>query len=277
MNPLNVRQGQLVVMTDLDGTLLDHYDYSPTVALNSIQKLLSHGVPLIFNSSKTFEEQRTLQRDLGIRAPFVFENGSGVAVPAQISPTFVPDYIHKQYYIKQFAPLDLSDISTIMQHGSVTKFQKLLTMSTAEINDIIRHTGLDLTQATLAKARIYTDTILDTLDDEDFKQWASLFDSNGIKMTKGGRFYTVQAKEIDKATPLQWLRSLWNTPIYLIAIGDSENDTSMIAAADEGYWVQRPDNKWAVRQPAHTCNLIPKIGPYGFAHMVQAIFSTGIQ
>lgn len=272
MNSLKPIQGQVVIMSDLDGTLLDHHDYSTTVALSSIQKLIHYNIPLIFNSSKTFEEQRILQHDLGICAPFIFENGSGVAVPAQLSPTFGADHVFGDYHIKQFAPLDLSDILTVLLGNTANNFQKLLTMSAAEINEIIQYTGLNPQQAALAKARVYTDTILQSLTEEEVVQWALLLENHEIQMTKGGRFYTLQAKNINKATPLNWLRSLWDAPLHIIAIGDGENDASMIAAADEGYWVQRPDRSWATPNPSHRAgSLIPKIGPHGFVAIIQTI------
>ena len=75
-------QPRLVVFTDLDGTLLDHHSYSWRAALPAMERLAANGIPLVLNSSKTAAEMRELQRAMGLRAPFIAENGAAVVIPA---------------------------------------------------------------------------------------------------------------------------------------------------------------------------------------------------
>ena len=75
-------QPHLIVFTDLDGTLLDHHSYSWRAASPAMAKLAANGIPLIFNSSKTAAEMRHLQNAMGIRAPFIVENGAAAVIPA---------------------------------------------------------------------------------------------------------------------------------------------------------------------------------------------------
>ncbi|HCP98037.1 MAG TPA: haloacid dehalogenase, partial [Pseudoalteromonas sp.] len=64
--------------TDLDGTLLNHRDYSTEAVDTLLQELQYSGVPVVFNTSKTFSEVVALQQALNIKQPFIVENGSAV-------------------------------------------------------------------------------------------------------------------------------------------------------------------------------------------------------
>jgi len=59
-----------LVVTDLDGTLLNHHDYSFKEALSPLEKLEAHGIPVIINSSKTAAEIQQLRRELNTKLEF---------------------------------------------------------------------------------------------------------------------------------------------------------------------------------------------------------------
>ena len=67
-----------IIFTDLDGTLLNHHDYSFEEAREAIEYIKKSSIPLIIVTSKTFSEVRVLQEKLGITCPFIVENGSAV-------------------------------------------------------------------------------------------------------------------------------------------------------------------------------------------------------
>ena len=73
---------QLLVFTDLDGTLLDHHTYRFQAASPALERLREAGIPVILNSSKTRPEMESLQQQLGIEAPFIVENGAAAIIPA---------------------------------------------------------------------------------------------------------------------------------------------------------------------------------------------------
>ena len=71
---------QLLVVTDLDGSLLDDA-YSWTAARPALKRLKEMGIPLILNSSKTISEMRDLAEALSLTGePIVAENGGLLAV-----------------------------------------------------------------------------------------------------------------------------------------------------------------------------------------------------
>ena len=70
----------LLVVTDLDGSLLDHHDYNWDAASEWLARLKQHQIPLVICSSKTAAEIVPLQKKLGISgAPFIAENGACVS------------------------------------------------------------------------------------------------------------------------------------------------------------------------------------------------------
>ena len=65
------------VVTDLDGTLLDHtYDWSP--AKDLIRQLQQRRIPVIPCTSKTAEEVRGFRAEAGLHDPYIVENGGAV-------------------------------------------------------------------------------------------------------------------------------------------------------------------------------------------------------
>ena len=72
-----------VILTDLDGTLLDHGDYSYRGALTALERIRREAIPLVFVTSKTRSEVEALQEEIGLDEPFVVENGGAIFFPAR--------------------------------------------------------------------------------------------------------------------------------------------------------------------------------------------------
>ena len=73
---------ELVVFSDLDGTLLDHENYSYTQAQPALDALASRGIPLILATSKTAAEVAVLHQALNLGDwPAIVENGAGIYRP----------------------------------------------------------------------------------------------------------------------------------------------------------------------------------------------------
>ncbi|MEN6467293.1 MAG: HAD hydrolase family protein, partial [Syntrophaceae bacterium] len=72
---------QMIIFTDLDGSLLDHEDYSFEAARPSIERIKRLGIPLVMTTSKTRREVELLQREMGMSAPMIVENGGGIFCP----------------------------------------------------------------------------------------------------------------------------------------------------------------------------------------------------
>jgi mannosyl-3-phosphoglycerate phosphatase len=71
----------LIVFTDLDGSLLDGTTYSYKAAIPALTALREQGIPLVLASSKTRAEMEPIRERLDLHNPFIVENGGAVFVP----------------------------------------------------------------------------------------------------------------------------------------------------------------------------------------------------
>jgi mannosyl-3-phosphoglycerate phosphatase len=69
---------KLMVVSDLDGTLLDHSDYSFDLVLPVLDRMDEAGIPLVVNTSKTRAEWLAIRGELGNFDPYIVENGSAI-------------------------------------------------------------------------------------------------------------------------------------------------------------------------------------------------------
>ena len=71
-----------LIVTDLDGTLIDHHTYSAEPARPALEAAVRAGVPVVLCSSKTYAEMAILVRTLALApAPLIVENGGAVWFP----------------------------------------------------------------------------------------------------------------------------------------------------------------------------------------------------
>jgi mannosyl-3-phosphoglycerate phosphatase family protein len=72
---------KILVFTDLDGSLLNHYNYSWKDAVPALTRLYKNSYPVIFTSSKTSAEIQQIRQEMGNIHPCISENGAVVNIP----------------------------------------------------------------------------------------------------------------------------------------------------------------------------------------------------
>lgn len=72
---------QKVIITDIDGTLLDSYLPDIKKAKKLVEKTLQNGIHLILCSSKTELEQNIIRSKIDLHEPFIVENGGATIIP----------------------------------------------------------------------------------------------------------------------------------------------------------------------------------------------------
>ncbi len=213
----------LIVITDLDGTLLDHHTYQFTAALPALNALKTRAIPLILSSSKTAAEMKQLRRQIDNTDPFVVENGAGIYVPAG------DDYEKVGFGIKREQILPV--IHALRANGNAN-FSGFADFS---IDDVMQLTGLDKEQARLACERDFTEPIQWHDTEAKLANFRKLLSEKGMTAVRGGRFISISGK-VDKGKALDWLRAYYMKrypqPPVIIALGDSDNDVPMLEKAD---------------------------------------------
>src|SRR5437016_3013169 len=81
---------RLVVVTDIDGSLLEPGTRSLPNERAALDFLAARGIPLVINSSRTRAEIERLHQTLHMLTPFISEHGSALFVPDGCLP-FIPE------------------------------------------------------------------------------------------------------------------------------------------------------------------------------------------
>jgi predicted mannosyl-3-phosphoglycerate phosphatase (HAD superfamily) len=76
----------MVVFTSIDGALRQHGSGSCTDARAAVDLLTGHGVPVVLVGRGRPEEAMALQRELGLKHPFISGNGEALHVPRGYFP-----------------------------------------------------------------------------------------------------------------------------------------------------------------------------------------------
>lgn len=264
---------RLIVFSDLDGTLLDKQTYSWTPATEAIQSLRENDVPLILASSKTLPEMLEVRRTLGNDAPFIFETGAGVALPAAIFLNARHVVDRSGLRIRLFGA-DRGEILNAMgrQRAAGHRFEGFADWTAQEVAAI---TGLDVAAAMLAKDRLATEPFLWRDTEEKWVKFLAELEESGFRAVQGGRFWCAMGR-FDKADAACWLRDLYQEEagegeLKTVALGDSPNDSQLLTWADIAVII-KSQNSELIQLPDHPCTIhTSKTGPDGWQEAIAAI------
>lgn len=222
---------QLIVISDLDGTLLDHYSYQFDAAQPALALLADHQIPLILNSSKTAAEIIAIRTTLHNHQPFIAENGGGIYLPQDNDYRLVSMGKPRQEFLPVLAALK-------EEMGlSFTGFSDM------GIEQLQACTGLSEQECARALQRDFTEPLFWEDTDAALQQFTKALSLQELQVLRGGRFVHVSGRT-DKGKAIQWLRNYYQEqlgrPIEIIALGDSENDLQMLAMAEHPFMIRSP-------------------------------------
>lgn len=258
-----------IIMTDLDGTLLDHYSYSFEPAKGVLDYLESQHVPLIANTSKTFAELVHIRKEINNHFPFVVENGAAIYIPQKLFPACPQGCTDEGPYWR-FQLSRSREHWLELIHQVKSRYQSLYTpFHSLSDEQIAKLTGLSIEEAHRAAQRQFGEPLLwhgDREDKEDFIQEVKML---GGHVLQGGRFLHVGDK-VNKGVAMEWLKALYQTAnpsqnIQTIALGDSHNDIDMLEAADHAVIVASPAHPAPTVNRSHNLIKTQEYGPKGWA------------
>jgi mannosyl-3-phosphoglycerate phosphatase len=243
----------VLVFTDLDGTLLDPDSYSFDGAQTALDVLGRQQIPLIFTTSKTRSEIERLQAAMQIREPFIAENGAAVYFPDgyrnfKISAGFR----YPPYTIIQIG-MTYSEIRRFIY--SLKERYAIKGFGDLSVGEIEALTGLSPEESSLAKLREFTEPFL-IEDEKKISEIAALAASRGIKITSGGRFFHFIGMLQDKGRAVRQCGQVFAENIHdemvTIGLGDSANDISLLKNVDIPILLPHPDGSY---EDVHLFNL----------------------
>lgn len=237
-------QNQVLIFTDMDGTLLNHdnYDFQPAVSILHI--LDDAEIPVIPVTSKTRAELLSLRKALDNTHPFVVENGAAVFIPKSFfkdQPSGTDDA--DDYWVQSFAP-PRSYWTKLIEQLSDEFPNAFSYFSKMGVTGICETTGLSEQDATLANEREFSEPIYWMSDEVTKQRFKQRLLDEGIWVVEGGRFLHL-SNGCDKGKALNWLKAFYQArqpkvPMYTIALGDSHNDIAMLEACDQPIVIRSP-------------------------------------
>lgn len=267
---------QIIIFTDLDGTLLDHETYSADAALPVFQAAQAQDIPVVFCSSKTRAELEVLQTRLKNRAPFTVENGGAVFIPAGTLTQVGEGYESRDGYdVIEFGTPYPELVSAFRVLRNQLSYQ-LIGFSDLTVAEIARQCGLDPDTAILAKAREYDEPFWPSVhgryDEDDLR---SHIRRTGLRCSRGGRFWHLHGNN-DKGMAVKLLTELYRRKfgaLLTVGLGDGDNDLPMLQAVDRPVVIRRPDGSMAASLTAHLPEVLTtrETGPRAWAEAVTRI------
>ena len=133
---------QLIIFTDMDGSLLDHDTYSHQPADELLAWLRNNQIPVIPCTSKTRAEMLVLREELANTHPFVVENGAAIYMPrayfSNASPLFDD---HAGLKVKKFTQ-SRTHWQTLLADMPVHLNDAFVTFEQLGVEGIMQMTGL---------------------------------------------------------------------------------------------------------------------------------------
>lgn len=224
MNQKAAQAPEILVFTDLDGSLMEHESYSIELARPALAALSRRHALVIMNSSKTAAEMRAIQSDLKLQAPFVCENGAALHLRAA-AEAGRPGIIEFGRARDDW----LTEVHALRTRLNL-EFAGFADWSVGEISEL---TGLAPMQAEQARQREYSEPILwrgSTQQKAHFEQELARLE---LILLEGGRFHSIQGRH-GKHDAMRWLKAQRGNgrPVLTVALGDSPNDLDMLQGAD---------------------------------------------
>jgi mannosyl-3-phosphoglycerate phosphatase family protein len=225
----------MVIVTDLDGTLLDPVTYAIDPALHALDRVKRLGIPLVLCSSKTRAEIERIRRRIGISDPFIPENGGAVVVPTGYFGRLPPGALVADQRITFKLGRPYAAVVASLKEVAAAERVTVIGFSDMTVSEVAADCGLSLLDAQLAKMRQYDEPFkLVGADPAQRSRFLKALKRRGVRVVSGGR-YDHATGDTDKGHAVALLRTLFaerGDPVVLAGLGDGLNDVSLLRAVD---------------------------------------------
>lgn len=281
----------LVIFSDLDGTLLDYDGYQFAPAGGGLFHVRRRRAPLVFVSSKTFQEQKAYQHEMEIGGPMVVESGSAVVIPegyfseemvraavgeeaGEVDLRFMGDRI---VVVLGRPAAEVHRALAEVREETGLEVRGFSDMSLAELQE---RTGLPESMAQRAQNREYSETIWLEADDEGWERLRAALRSRGLAFHGGGPLATVLDSRTDKGRGVRLVRELFRRASgeepETVAVGDGPSDVPMLETVDRAFLVERKGGGW-IDAEIEGVERIEGVGPRGWERAMRKILDEPVK
>ena len=217
---------KILIFTDLDGSLLHRDTFKFDQIKDYILSLVNRGIIIIPNSSKTQKEIENFNEELGVKLPYISENGSAIQGLNLINPNFPSRIIlsrEKEDLIKIFndkVPEKLKDKCIQISKLNRNEQEKIFGQKDDNLKNVLN--------------RKYTLPFLFKGDKNEKNQLSKILSSSSLTLQEGGRVVNL-CDNINKVKSMnKVIKILKKTEdkIKSIAVGDNYNDLDMLKSCD---------------------------------------------
>jgi mannosyl-3-phosphoglycerate phosphatase len=276
------RDDTRLVVTDLDGTLLDEetYDFAP--AQPGLDALKAKRIGLVLCSSKTRTEMEALAGTLGLQrpleAPLIVENGGAVVLRAGLLPWMPPegrrDGDHAVFPLGTPRAVLLDALPEVAREAGV----RVRSFAGMTVDEVAALTGLEPEAARRARQREWDEPFV-VDGDNDPGHNARLEEAarkRGLRVTRGGRFHHLTGPA-DKGEALRTLLRLLPLDPHgrVVGLGDAANDLPMLEVVDRPILMPGKDGEIdsVLTAALPAAERAPGPGPAGWAAAVVAVLA----
>ena len=217
---------KVAIFTDLDGSLLHRDTFKFDPIKDYIVSLVDRGIIIIPNSSKTDKEIEKFNEELGVKIPYISENGSSIQGLNLINTNFPNKIVlsrEKEELIKIFndkVPEQLKDKCVQISKINKKEQEKIFGQKNGDLKNALN--------------RKYTLPFLFKGDKTEKNKLIKILNSLSLTLQEGGRIINLcdninKVKSMKKVIKI--LRKTENK-IKSIAVGDNYNDLDMLKSCD---------------------------------------------
>ena len=217
---------KILIFTDLDGSLLHRDTFKFDEIKDYLKQLISKGIFIIPNTSKTEKEILEFNNELGLSLPYISENGSAINgldllnsnLPKELILSREKDSLIKIF--KEAVPVNLQN-----------KCKWLSEMDKKKQSLIF---GLEDDKLKMALDRKYTIPFLFEGNKSERNELSKIVKNKGLALQEGGRVINLTDK-VNKAKALQVFVRFFkknNKNVKTIAVGDNYNDLDMLKTSE---------------------------------------------
>lgn len=230
-----------VIFTDLANSLIDDRATTRSETVQEVlQKCEAAKIPIIPVSVKTKREQVVILRELGLRIPFVVENGGAIYIPIDYFQRAEINYhrVEDDYYVIEIGKQNHDEqnmVKMALEKAAEKTGVSIEILSEMNLGRIMYLTGLSNEQAVRAKQfRKYSEPFMMVPDPDDdaLREFRTIIDNSDMRLEHGGQFWTITRKKTTKEAAVKILLGLFRQEfgerVISIGIGDAQNDVSLL-------------------------------------------------
>lgn len=226
----------ILIFTDLDGTLLNKKSFYYDEAKDLIKNCIKNGVVIVPNSSKTSIELNEFCNEAEISPIYISENGSSIH-----GLNILNSKLNKKIILSRTKDQILNCFLKNVEHNFQKKCKFVEDLKTSEQIQIL---GLPKEKLAKALKRDFSIPMIFNGNENEKKQLKKLIKKLDMKVQDGGRVLNL-GDDVSKGNAMSFfvknLSKITNKNYTIIGIGDNENDISMLDKSDYPCMVRNGD------------------------------------